>query len=74
MWRATASWLREIDPAMRDAASPEEVFARVVESGTPLRRPTTPEHVAAAVAWLLGDDGAQVTGQAINVDGGVELH
>lgn len=39
----------------------------------PLRRVTRPQDVAAAVAFLASDDGAQITGQTIIVDGGQSL-
>lgn len=38
---------------------------------TPSHRLGTPEDVAAMVAMLVSDDGAWITGQAINVDGGI---
>lgn len=39
----------------------------------PLGRHGTGEDIAGAVAWLLGDDAAYVTGQTISVNGGVHL-
>ena len=54
------------------AVLPEK--AREVFLGqTPLRRPGTPEDVARAVAFLAGDDAAFITGQVINVDGGMVM-
>jgi 3-oxoacyl-[acyl-carrier protein] reductase len=48
-----------------DAGQRERVFAR-----TALKRPTAPESVAAAVAFLLGDGSGSVTGQNMVVDSG----
>lgn len=51
-------------------AMPRELYARVQEQ-TPLRRWGTPEDVAAAAVWLASSQAAFVTGQAINLNGGV---
>jgi NAD(P)-dependent dehydrogenase (short-subunit alcohol dehydrogenase family) len=37
----------------------------------PLRRPGTPEEIAAAVAWLASDEASYVTGASILIDGGL---
>lgn len=42
-------------------------------AGIPLRRFGTPEDVANVVAFLASDDGDYVTGQTINVDGGMVM-
>jgi NAD(P)-dependent dehydrogenase (short-subunit alcohol dehydrogenase family) len=52
--------------ALRD----EAVRARFPELMPLTRRPATPDEVAAAVAWLAGDDSAQTTGAVVPVDGG----
>jgi NAD(P)-dependent dehydrogenase (short-subunit alcohol dehydrogenase family) len=38
----------------------------------PLRRVASPEEVADAAAWLVSDAAGYITGQSINVDGGLE--
>ncbi|MDT0266593.1 SDR family oxidoreductase [Streptomyces sp. DSM 44915] len=54
------------------AEVPERTLAaRTAE--TPLRRLGTPEDVAAAVAYLAGEDASFVTGQTLAVDGGLVL-
>ena len=73
MWERTAAWLSENNPALA-GMSGEDVFAATVSALTPLGKPTTPEDIAATVAFLISDDGAQISGQAINVDGGIEFH
>ena len=42
-------------------------------AGLPLRRPQTPEDVAAAVAFLVSADGQEITGVILDVDGGDAL-
>ena len=39
----------------------------------PLKRAATPDDVAAACAYLCSDDAAYITGQQINVNGGVYM-
>jgi 3-oxoacyl-[acyl-carrier protein] reductase len=48
-------------------------FHRSVAEATPLRRWGRPEDVAAAALYLASHDAAFVTGQAINVNGGVVM-
>ncbi len=43
-------------------------------TGVPLRREQTPEDIGMAVAFLASDDARNITGQALNVDGGLELN
>ncbi len=48
----------------------EEVFDISVKARVPLGRPQTPEDVGRAVAFLASDDASEITGQALNVNGG----
>jgi len=40
----------------------------------PLKRDAKPEDIAAAVSFLCSDDADYITGQALNVDGGIEMN
>jgi len=61
-------------PGIIDTAMPAKIIAergdRVV-SEIPLRRIGRPEEVAGVIHFLLSDDSSYVTGQLINVDGGI---
>ena len=50
--------------------APGELMAEWV-AGIPMQRAGTPEDVAGLVAFLASDDAAYITGQTINVDGGL---
>ena len=39
----------------------------------PLKRASTPEDIAGAVAFLCSPDSDYITGQTLNVDGGYEM-
>jgi glucose 1-dehydrogenase len=45
-----------------------------VEAEVPLGRLGEPEEIAAAIAWLAGDEAAYVTGATLFVDGGMTLY
>jgi meso-butanediol dehydrogenase/(S,S)-butanediol dehydrogenase/diacetyl reductase len=53
-------------------SKPGEAFANFVET-IPLKRPAMPADVAAAVAFLCSPDSDYITGQCLNVDGGIEM-
>jgi NAD(P)-dependent dehydrogenase (short-subunit alcohol dehydrogenase family) len=50
----------------------DEALSRLVKA-IPMRRQGQQEEQAAAVAYLLSDDASYITGQALNVDGGLRM-
>lgn len=61
------------EAALRDIDDPEQVRREYVRM-TPLGRLCRPEDVAGVVAFLASDDAAFMTGQGLNVTGGVCMH
>ncbi len=51
-----------------------ELFERVVEATMPTKREQTPEDIGKLAAFLASDDAKNITGQAINVDGGMRMN
>ena len=54
--------------------TPREVFEMRVREWVPLQREQTPEDVGHAVAFLASEEARNITGQALNVDGGIYMH
>ena len=51
-----------------------EIFERYVKEQCPLGREQTPEDVGKAVVFLASEDAHNITGQSLNVDGGIEMN
>ena len=69
----TAMW-EQIDRELGalEGLAPGEAWKRRIR-GIPLGRAERPEDVAKVVAFLAGPDSDYMTGQAINVDGGLVM-
>jgi NAD(P)-dependent dehydrogenase (short-subunit alcohol dehydrogenase family) len=59
--------------ARRAGGDPEKLFARFLENFLQ-RRPQTAAEVAAAAVFLASDQASAITGQALNVDGGLNFY
>ncbi|MEZ5101789.1 MAG: SDR family oxidoreductase [Thermoleophilia bacterium] len=68
----TPMWSDAIDPAMAELGVPDALAARAAE--IPLGRAGRPDEVARVIEFLLGDGGAYIVGEDLNVNGGVVLH
>jgi NAD(P)-dependent dehydrogenase (short-subunit alcohol dehydrogenase family) len=73
MWEELARWFKEHFSSLAEKTL-YEIFTRRVEAVTPLRRPQTPEDIANLTAFLVSEEARNITGQAINVDGGAVMH
>jgi meso-butanediol dehydrogenase/(S,S)-butanediol dehydrogenase/diacetyl reductase len=72
-WKHLAEWLKATFSTMADK-SPEQIFEERVKAETVLGRAQTPEDVASLVAYLASEQAGNITGQAMNVDGGAVMH
>jgi NAD(P)-dependent dehydrogenase (short-subunit alcohol dehydrogenase family) len=71
---STPLWEPLLDQLARNKGiSREEAFAEFV-AGIPLARPQEPEDIGEVVAFLASDRARNMTGQGINVTGGMQLH
>ena len=72
-WKKLAQSLKDSYSSMAKK-SLEEIFEERVKPLTPLGRAQTAEDVASLVAYLASEEAKNITGQAINVDGGAVMH
>jgi meso-butanediol dehydrogenase/(S,S)-butanediol dehydrogenase/diacetyl reductase len=72
MWRKLEGMFRQTrdDETMDERAA----FDAFLAERCPLRREQTPEDIGHAVAFLVSDRARNITGQALNVDGGIEMN
>jgi len=67
-----------VDPGLTDTTrlaplrADPEVWQRCL-SAVPLGRPADPAEIAGVIAWLLSDASSYVTGETVNVDGGIAM-
>ena len=54
--------------------TPREAFKKISTERIPLGRPQTPEDIGNLIVFLASDKAKNITGQSINVDGGMVMH
>ena len=60
------------DPALKGKTT-HQAFMEAAKAGIPLGRPQTPEDMGAMAAFLASEDAKNITGQSIEVDGGIVM-
>jgi meso-butanediol dehydrogenase / (S,S)-butanediol dehydrogenase / diacetyl reductase len=71
----TPMWehIDQVQGVQRQGLPPGEWMQKTIDS-IPLKRAATPADIAAVVSFLCSDDAEYITGQALNVDGGIEMN
>jgi NAD(P)-dependent dehydrogenase (short-subunit alcohol dehydrogenase family) len=72
MWERIAERRRRNDPA-KSHMTTREIFDESIRRVCPLGREQTPEDVGKAVAFFASDDAFNITGQSLNVNGGIRM-
>ncbi len=66
-------WDKILDARSKRSGVPrEQIFAKIIET-IPLRRPQDPEDIANVVLFLSSEVARNITGEAINVNGGARM-
>ena len=73
LWEKLATSIAESDPNRRGMEA-KAVFEDIVKRLMPMKTEQTAEDIAMTAVFLASNESDQITGQAINVDGGMELH
>jgi len=71
-WQKLAAHLAETNPAFKGMTA-RQVFDKRVADITPMKREQTPEDIGWAAVFIASDEARNITGQALNVDGGVVM-
>ena len=70
----TPMWVQiDVERGQIFGNKPGESMRNFIEDNIPLKRAATPDDLAAAVAFLCSPDSDYITGQCLNVDGGIEM-
>ena len=72
MWAKLEGMFRRTDDA--DVVGERAAFDAYIKSNCPLQREQTPEDIGHAVVFLVSDAARNITGQSLNVDGGIEMN
>jgi len=72
-WENLAAHIAKTNPAFGGMTA-RQVFDKRVNDIVPMRREQTPEDIGWAAVFLASDEARNITGQALNVDGGCVMH
>jgi NAD(P)-dependent dehydrogenase (short-subunit alcohol dehydrogenase family) len=72
-WENLARYIADTNPTFK-GMTPRQVFDKRVADIIPMKREQTPEDIGWAAVFLASDQARNITGQALNVDGGSVMH
>ncbi len=73
MWERLAAYASASMPDF-SGLPPEEVYNAVVQTMIPFKKDQTPTDIGNAVVFLASDEASEITGQALNVCGGMRMN
>ena len=73
LWESIGLRAKTVESQMSELSA-REVFDTRVETLIPLKREQTPQDMGNTIAFLVSDLARNITGQAINVDGGLRMN
>jgi NAD(P)-dependent dehydrogenase (short-subunit alcohol dehydrogenase family) len=73
LWAEGMDFMTKARPEMKDVV-PEDAWKAIVDTVTPFKRAQTAEDIGNLAVFLASDLSREITGQAINVDGGFRLN
>ena len=72
MWRSLEAMMGRDDSP--EVVERRQIFDRYIATNCPLRREQTPEDIGHAVAFFSAEAARNITGQSLNVDGGIKMN
>jgi meso-butanediol dehydrogenase / (S,S)-butanediol dehydrogenase / diacetyl reductase len=73
MWADGVEVFSKTHPLFK-GADPQQIFDTMVQTQIPMQRAQTPEDMGNAVVFLVSDEAREITGQALNVCGGMKMN
>lgn len=70
MWAGGVEMMSKKHPLLK-GMDPNDIFNTMIQTVIPFKRAQTPEDMGNAVVFLASDEAKEITGQALNVDGGM---
>ena len=73
LWEGLGAAAAQVNPRFA-GMTPRQVFEQRVKEWVPMGREQTPEDIGHLAVFLASEEARNITGQAINVDGGIVMH